>query len=66
MTGGEQSRIEVARLVPCDLRCLLHREENTLEEYPRISMEYCARIAGAAHGLGGIVPPARLAAPDEA
>ena len=66
MTGEEQTRVEEAYLVLSELRHLLHREEDTFEEYQRISVQFRHRIAGSAHGLGKILPPARLAALDNA
>ncbi len=52
-------------LVLSDLRVLLHRENNTLEDYRKISLNYSKRVASAARYAGELLPEGRLSQLDE-
>lgn len=62
---NRSEKIEEIYLVLSDLRYLLHKESNSLEDYQKICLDYCKRIATAARYAGEMLPDERLSELDE-
>ncbi len=62
---SSQEKLEEIYLVLSDLRYLLHRQNNTLADFQRISQDYYKRIANGARFAADMLPADIVAKHDE-